>query len=171
MGRQFQVYLLPPDVARLLETMRKKVGLRLLSNRSLAPEPAEIQSPVQTELGITRADCLLVPNLSVPIKLNHVEKQGHWIIDTLHSEVIEFSGCHFDGKTLKRGRLFYDAGFYKADRWQDKSSRFLNWAETLFRAVKKSLRRVPNLDAYVGEGAEHWRSAGGAFVSLAIKGQ
>lgn len=114
---------------------------------------------------------MLAPDLSVPITLDHIERQGCWVINTLHSEVIEFSGCHFDGKTLKRGRLFYDSGFYKADRWEEKSSHFQKWAEALFRAVKRSLKRVPALDAYVGEDADRWCSAGGVFVSIAVKGQ
>jgi hypothetical protein len=171
MGRQFQVYLLPADAARILDLVRQKTGVRLISSRSLGSEPAEIESPVQSELGVSRVDCLLVPDLSVPIKLDHLEKQDNWVINTLHSEVVEFSGCHFDGKTLKKGRFFYDAGFYDADQWQEKSPRFLDWAEGLFRAVKKSLKRAPSLDAYVGEDAELWRSRGGGFVSLAIKGQ
>src|SRR5262249_51518887 len=114
MGKQFQVYLLPTDAAILVETLHERVAFRLLSTRSSRPEPVEAESPVLTESGFTRADCLLVPDLSVSIKLDYIEKQALWVINTLHSEVIEFSGCHFDGQTLKRGRFFYDPGFYGA---------------------------------------------------------
>jgi hypothetical protein len=105
------------------------------------------------------------------IKLDSIEKQGYWSVNTLFSEVIEFSGCYFDGKTLKRGRFFYESGFYDAQQWRDKSSRFLEWSEAMFRAAKKPLKRISSLDAYVGEDAERWRSAGGLLVALAIKNQ
>jgi hypothetical protein len=164
MGKQFQVYLLPSDAVTLIETLRQKVGLRLLSSRSPRREPVEIESPILSQVG-----CLLVPDLSVSIKLDHIEKQGYWNVNTLFSEVLEFSGCHFDEKALKRGRLFYDSGFYNAEHWQEKSARFLAWAETVFRTAKKTLKRVPSLDAYVGEDAKHWRSKGGVFVELAIR--
>ena len=170
MGKQFQVYLLPSDAARMIEILRRKVGLYLLSRRSSGPKPIEIESPILTDGDFNHIGCLLVPDLSVSIKLDRIEKQGYWSINTLFSEAIEFSGCHFDKKTIKRGRLFYDPGFYEAEHWQDKSTHFLKWADTVFRTAKKSLKRVPNLDSYIGEEADHWHSKGGVFVAMAIKG-
>src|SRR5690349_2056032 len=108
MGRQFQVYLLPSDAARLIEILRQDVGLKLLATQSLAPQAVETLAPVQTEAGFTRLDCLLVPNDPISINLDYLEKQGRWSVNTLLSEVVELSGCHFDKKTLKRGRFFYD---------------------------------------------------------------
>ncbi len=171
MGKQFQIYLLPSDAITLLIRLRQKVDIRMLASRSVGQDPVEIESPVQTDGGIPRVECLLVPDLSVRIKLDYIENQDHWSVNTLCSEVVEVSGCHFDEKTLKRGRFFYDSGFYNASHWADKSPRFLEWSETLFRAAKKSLKRVSSLDAYVGEDADHWLSTGGIFVRLAIKGQ
>lgn len=171
MGKQFQLYLLPSDSDILIKKLRQEVGLHLLARRSARSEPVEVESPVRTEAGFTRADCVLVSEIPPTIKLDHIEKQGYWSINSLFSEVVEFTGCHFDGKTLKLGRFFYDSGFYDDDRWQEKSPRFLDWADKLFKTAKKSLKRIPSLDAYVGADAEHWRSSGGVFVHLAIKGQ
>jgi hypothetical protein len=169
MGRQFQVYLLPSDAVRLIKLLRQEVGLRLLASRSPGPHPIDLESPVHTEAGFTRIDCLLTPDDSISVKSAHLEKQGHWSVNTLFSEVVEFSGCHFDERTLKRGRLFYDSGFYKDEHWHDKSPYFLKWAETLFKTAKKSLKRDSHLDAYVGEDAGRWHRSGGAFVALSIK--
>jgi hypothetical protein len=169
MGKQFQVYLLPSDADQLVERLRHELGLTLFASRSSRPEPVEGASSVRIVSGLARVDCLLAPDLLVPIKLDYVEKQRYWSINTLFSEVVEFSGCHFDGKTLKRGRFFYDRGFYSAERWQEKSPDFLAWAEKLFRTTKKSLKRVSTLDAYVGEDAELWRSGGGVFTSFSRK--
>lgn len=172
MGKQFQIYLLPSDTARLVDELRQKVGIRLLAVRSPGPEAVEGELPIRTELRLAPLKCLLAPDLSIPIeiKLDYIEKQGYWIVDALFSDVIEFSGCYFDEKTLQRGRFFCDPGFFDAEQWKEKSPRFLEWADRLFRTAKKSLKRVPGLDAYVGVDAEQWRSSGGVFVELAIKG-
>jgi hypothetical protein len=169
MGRQFQVYLLPSDAVRLLEVLRQEVGLRLLASRSPEPKPIEAESPVQTSAGYTRVDCLIAPADLITVKLELLEKQNSWSVNTLFSEVIEFSGCHYDKTTLKRGRLFYDTGFYRSEVWQEKSKYFLNWAETIFKTAKKSLKRSASLDAYIGKDADHWHSIGGEFVALSIK--
>jgi hypothetical protein len=111
-------------------------------------------------------DCLIAPADLITVKLDPLEKQGCWSVNTLFSEVIEFNACHYDKTTLKRGRLFYDTGFYKSDLWQEKSKHFLNWAETAFKAAKKSLKRSPSLDAYIGKDADRWHSIGGRICSI-----
>lgn len=169
MGRQFQVYLLPSDAVRLVEVLRQQIKIRLLASRSPGSQAIEIQSPVQTSAGYTRMDCLLAPDEMIIVKVDHLEKQGHWTVNTLFSEVIEFSGCHFNNKTLKRGRLFYDTGFYNGKQWEEKSPRFLKWAEIVFKTTKKSLERVASLDAYIGEDAKDWYSSGGVLIPLSIK--
>src|SRR4051794_3793668 len=115
MGRQFQVYLLPSDAVRLLEVLRQEVGFRLLASRSPEPRPIEIDSPVQMSAGYARLDCLIAPADLITVRLDPLEKQGCWSVNTLFSEVIEFNGCHYDKKTLKPARLFYDTGFYKSE--------------------------------------------------------
>ena len=171
MGRQFQVYLLPSDAVRLVEIIRDKVALRLLASRSSQQDPVEIESPILTQGGFTRADCLLAP-IAASLQIRYVDKQSYWYVDTLFSEAIEFKACHFDEKTIKRGRLYYDQGFYNVQgKWQDKSPDFLTWAEKVFRTAKKTLERDPSLEAYVGRDAQRWRAAGGVFIDLAIKGQ
>ena len=169
MGRQFRIYLLPSDAVRLIEVLRQEVGLRLFASRSPGPQPMETDSPVQTDAGFTRVDCLLAPDYAISVKLAHLPKQNFWIVNTLFSEVVEFSGCHFNEKTLKSGRLFYDKGFYRAEQWQEKSPRFLKWADIVFQTAKRSIRRITSLDAYIGEDAERWHSAGGVLVTLSVK--
>jgi hypothetical protein len=169
MGRQFQIYLLPSDAVRLIEVLRSEIGLNLLASRSPTPMPAKVVLPTQIHAGFTRVDCLLVPDDSASLRTEFLEKQNQWIINTLFSEVIEVRGCHFDEKTLKRGRFFYDTRFYQSQLRQEKSPIFLRWAEHIFKTAKKFLTRVSDLEAYVGPDAERWRSAGGAFVALSIK--
>jgi hypothetical protein len=169
MARQFQLYLLPSDGVRLIEILRQKAGLRLLASRSPESKAPEIETPVHTSAGVTSVDCLLVPGDTSSVKLNRIEKQNQWSVDTLFSEAIQFTGCHFDGRTLKRGRFFYDSGFYQGQEWKEKSQPFLEWAEIIFKTAKKNLTRVASLDAYVGEDARQWHMAGGVLVALSVK--
>jgi hypothetical protein len=172
MGKQFQVYLLGSDAVALIQTLRQKTDVHLVASRSSDPEPVELELPLRTQEGLSREDCLLAPSLPGALKLDHISSQGYWVVNTLFSEAIEFRGCHFDERTLKRGRFFYDRGFYKkAGHWQEKSPAFLKWAETVFATAKKSLTYIKGLDAYVGRDAERWHATGGLFVSLSIKGR
>ena len=171
MGRQFQIYLLPSDATKLIDVLKQKVELRLLSSRSTTSEPHEMNSPILTEEGTTRADCLITP-IHASIKTEYREGQNLWLVDTLISEAIEFDACYFDGTSIKRGRMYYQPGFYDGNGvWQNKSPEFLSWAGTIFRTAKNFLKRDKALDAYVGEDAYRWRSGGGVFIVLALKGQ
>ncbi len=175
MGRQFQIYLLPSDAVRVVETLRQRLTVRLLSRRSDNANPVEMESPiVSTQANYTGIDCLLVESLHYSIKMHHVETQRYWSVDTSLSEAIEFTGCFLrpDKKSFDRGRLFFNAGYYNdVGKWQEKSPHFLKWADAVFKAAKRSLKRYPNLDAYVGQDAERWRAEGGVFIKMAIKGR
>lgn len=171
MGKQFQVYLLPSDAEKLIENLRGKVNLTLIAPRSERPSHVEVSSPLVVHGGFTRADCLLAPDLSASVRMEHVAKQDYWSVDTLESEVIEFEACYFDEKTIKRGRLFYDPGFYRERAWVNKSEKFLSWAERVFTLSRKLLNRHPELNAYVGQDAESWRRTGGVFVEFAASGK
>jgi hypothetical protein len=171
MAKQFSVYLLPSDSTRLLGELRPKINVGLAARHSCVSDLKKVNSPILTEAGFSRIDCLLVPDKRATVKLDYIEGQDQWIVNTLFSEVIEFTGCHFDGKTLKRGRLFFDQGFYKTGQWHEKSSSFLSWADSIFKMTKKMLRRDPSLNAYVGQDAEAWGTSGGVFIALAIKGK
>jgi hypothetical protein len=171
MGRQVQIYLLPSDAVKLIAILKQKADLRLLSGHSTTSEPHEVDSPILTAGGTTRADCLIAP-IRASIRAEYIESQNLWSVDTLVSEVIELTACYFDGTSIKRGRMYYQVGFYNGNGvWQDKSPEFLSWAEMIFRTAKRFLKRDKALDAYVGEDAYRWRASGGLFIDLAIKGK
>jgi hypothetical protein len=171
MGRQFQIYLLPSDAAKLVDILKQGVELRLLSARSITSAWSEIDSPILTEGRVTRADCLISP-MRASIRMKHIEGQNLWSVDTLVSEVIEFKACYFDGTSIKRGRMYYHAGFYDGNgAWRNKSPEFLSWAGRIFKIAKHFLKRDKALDAYIGKDAYQWRSSGGVFIELAIQGK
>jgi len=100
------------------------------------------------------------------IILKEVPAQNYWTVDTLRSPVIELDRCFFDGKIIRRGRLFYDAGYYDdSGKWTGKSTKFVEWATEIFKLIKKSAKRNAKLGAYFGMHAEKWLSkAPGAVV-------
>ena len=106
MGRQFQVYLLPSDTLKLINLLRHEFELHTLTSRMIEPQLTEAVPILRTEDHFTRVDCLLVPNSSAEIKLDYLERQKLWSINTLFSEVVEFSGCHFGEETLKTRPFF-----------------------------------------------------------------
>lgn len=170
MGKQIQLYLVPEDISEFEAVMQQK-GVAILRRYSSESKPevagtAVFRTPESTGVDgflVRREDLEVVASRSVP-------EQAHWVVDALRSPVIEFSGCNFDGKILKRGRLFYDTGFYETSGlWVDKPQVFQDWAKDVFKFARKIFPKDENLGAYVGSNARHWQSTSqGTFVSLSF---
>lgn len=175
MSRQFDVFILPSDANSLVEGIRSRFGLQVSRrySRSLL-EQVEITSPVLVDslwlksTGATSIECCLTP-LGGRIERRYYEKPNHWVVDS-YSEMMEFSGCDFDGWTLMVGRFYYETAFVRNLEWVKKGPGFLKWADAVFRYTKKTLRRDKQLDAYVGKDADAFRQAGGVFTRDAARG-
>jgi hypothetical protein len=170
MGKQIQIYLAPQDVIDF-ELALKSRGAVILRRSSPERRPAisgtaRVQTPEATGVDgyIARADDI------EHVSLRAVPAQSVWAVDSLRSPVIEFFGCHFDQKTLKRGRLFYDPGFYDAKgTWVEKPKDFEDWAKDIFKLARKMFKKDSKLDAYIGPEAKEWQSkAQVSFVSLSF---
>ena len=164
------LYLMPEDVIDFELTLRSNDAtiLRRLSpeRRPVISDTAIIQTPESTGV-----DAFLVRAVDIEdVSLRVVPGREYWTVDSLRSPVIEFFGCHFDGKTLKRGRLFYDKGYYDAaGAWFDKPRDFNSWAKDIFRIARKMFKKDPELDAYVGPKAREWHSKShGGLVSVSF---
>jgi len=170
MSKQIQIYLAPEDVIEF-ERVLKLIGVLILERTSRLARPVLLEAIEAKREEANGLDNYLVRSDQLDSVLTRaVPKQGCWTIDSLHSPVIEFSGCHFDGKTLKRGRLFYDEGYYD-DRgiWIDKPDQFLLTGKEIFRLARQMFRKDRSLDAYVGPKAGEWRERSqGAFVPLSF---
>ena len=170
MGKQMQIYLAPEDVAEF-ETALKSRGLVILRRSSSRAQPVISDTAKVQKAETTAIDGYIVKASDIEhVSMRAVSKEAHWTVDALRSPVIEFFGCHFDGKTLKRGRLFYDQGFYdSAGAWVDKPKDFDALAKDVFKFARKTFPKDPNLDAYVGPKAREWQlKSHGAFVSLSF---
>ncbi len=94
----------------------------------------------------------------------YVDTQDHWTVQCLPSPVIQSDGCFFDGKILRRTRMYYTDGSYdQSGTWVQKSEGFRKWAAAVFRATKKCLRRMDG--EYIGPAAARWlENSGGKLV-------
>jgi hypothetical protein len=166
MGRQFRFYLSPSDIERIIKMLREEFGARFLSHAGPSSAPVDAGTIFRTsEEGIMSVDLNITMPGNASVRTWYAEKRKEWLIDS-DSEVIEFSGCYFQGSVLQIGRFYYQTNFVVGNEFRDKSSAFVRWAEQVFRATKKDLTYSPKMMAYVGEDAMRWRKDGGRFASL-----
>jgi len=160
MGHQVNFYIDPADTVALEKQLEKLGPLRILHSRSPRPEPRIVESVNVEENGEPWLFLYLVRPEDLPaVVTREVPAQGHWKIDVHESPVVEFQRCFFDGKILRRGRVYYLDGFYDAqNQWQDKPAAFRTWAKAVLANTKKALKKH---DAdYIGPGAEKWLASG-----------
>lgn len=167
MSKQFRFYLLPSDIEALVAELRTRVGVRIIQTPSLSLKPVELNSSMNNRTS-RKSDsvyvrcCLTAPN-GADVRMRFYPTQSHWII-TDESEVIEFSGCDYNGSVLMIGRFYFQNDMLIDDTIWPKRKEFTEWADRIFRTAKKLLHRSKALDAYIGEDAEKWRSDGGRFA-------
>lgn len=159
MGHQVTVVLTPDDLRYLEKALAQSGEFRVLSYTSSFARPGVLQTialPAEERPWLTVF--LTRPEDLSEVHFREVPKQHYWTVDSLRSPVIELSRPYFDSQTIRAGRLFYDDAFYDAaGKRIQKSEAFLQWAENVFSVVKKSLRRDPELKAYIGPDAQSWR--------------
>ncbi|MRG93614.1 hypothetical protein [Polyangium spumosum] len=168
MGHQSGFYLTPKDKADLEQRLREKTDFIILLDESPTASPRVVDS-----LNFSEPDnpwwskYLARPEDLDKITTRHVKTQGYWTVEYLFSPVLEFSGCFFDGKILRRGRVYYVDGFYGPDGgWVEKSEAFRKWARMVHTTIKKSLkRRDSQYVEYIGADAQAWVDAGGQLVN------
>jgi hypothetical protein len=168
MGKQIQIYLVPEDVTEF-ESALKSMAAVILKRSSPKTQPVISETARLQTTETVRIDGYIARICDLEhVSMRAIPEQAHWTVDALHSPVMEFFGCHFDGKTLKRGRLFYDQGFHDAAGvWIDKPKDFDAFAKNVFKLARKMFINDLNLHAYVGPKAREWQSEShGAFVSF-----
>jgi hypothetical protein len=155
MGRQIQLYLTPADLADFETSLRSKIEFVALEYRSDGPRPLVTPTFLVKEMGKTWLTLFLARPADLnTLELHEVSAQKYWTLDVLKDPIVEFSRPYFNGTLFRRGRLYYQTGDYATDgTWVEKPELFLEWAESLFKAAKKSLRRSADLDAYLGREA------------------
>jgi hypothetical protein len=169
MSSQVNFFLTPVDQLLLEQRLKKECPVVFLGIPLEQPAPRLLSTLEVARYGEEWLTVFLAhPDSLGALVFDHVPKQGYWLVDDERSPVIELSRCFYDGKVLKRGRLYYIKGFYdEAGRWVDKPADFLAWAKKVFSVTRKGLRRDAELFSYIGQDAEEKRQKEGLqFVSL-----
>jgi hypothetical protein len=162
MGHQINFFLGPNDHAELEMRLREAGELVVLHVRSPTPEPRQVDNTNFTEDGKQWLFLYLVrPDDLSAVRTREVAAQRYWSVDDLRSPVIELTRCYYNGKILRRGRLYFVDGYYGAeDQWVEKPEEFKAWANRLFAAARKTLTFDKNLGAHIGPEAEQMRLDG-----------
>jgi hypothetical protein len=98
--------------------------------------------------------------------MRHIPARREWTVDVDASPVIEVTGCSFDGRRLRRGRVYYVDGFYDENKaWREKNGAFLKWAKQVLSETRRVLK--PHGTDYIGAEASSWlRSTGGSLTVM-----
>ncbi|HEV2277429.1 MAG TPA: hypothetical protein VGS02_04600 [Acidobacteriaceae bacterium] len=171
MSRQFQLYLLPAEVEWLVSQLRSKFDLRLLQEHSPTSKSVELDSPLRCCSATpkwnahTDVRCYIAKATGADVRMWYASKRAEWLLAD-ESEVIEFSGCKFDGTSLADGRFYLQTEKLVGDAIIPKRPEFLTWADRVFRTTKRLLFRSEALHAYLGPATVQWWRDGGQLVSL-----
>src|SRR6185437_5668416 len=174
MSRQFRFYLLPPQIEELVSALKGEFDFRIIATRSQTREPTELDSVLQaierngSGPSSSHVNCYLVPFFESPPLTKYAPRMKDWFIEDARSEVIQLSGCDYDGDKLRIGRFYFQANYVNNAMTELIPHRqvFLKWGEKLFRAAKHQLHYSRDLEAYTDEESELWRQRGGQFVAL-----
>jgi hypothetical protein len=167
MGRQVNFFFLPQDLNECEGRIRQLGPVVFFESRSQSAAPELLENTVINEMGKTWLDIYLALPEHLPlVKLREVKAQGWYSVEESTSPVIELSRCYFDGKILRRGRLYYNESYYAEDgQLITKPNDFTNWARKVLKVAVKGLLKDPNTSSYVGRGASLWREQEkGSFV-------
>lgn len=171
MSKQCRVFLLPTDIERLLEQLRLRAKVKVIARKSPSMNPVDLTSPFSgyvsqvTSTNFLHLDCLLIPSASSEVRMRYLAKQNQWVVSE-SSEAVEFTGCDYDGRILRPGRLYFQTDQALGEDIWPKRAEFLRWADQLLQITKAALRRSAVLNAYVGTDAAAWEHDGGRFEQM-----
>lgn len=140
MGRQFNYYCLPEDLAEIQSIVFSQTGGQLYAVKKeegthrLVPE--DCFALERQRMGKETLLLLLLP----PATMSHVVYAGSWL-DTANSHVIEVGRCYTDGSMLRAGRFWYEPKTFVDGVSGEKPHDFVSWAQTVFRLTKALLQR------------------------------
>ncbi len=164
-GHELNFYMLPEDTIIVQEQLMNLASMKILQARSPTHNPAAVPSLDYREDGKQLLSLFLAREQDLAeIVMHYVDVQNYWTIDALRSPVIEFTGCFYDGKILRRGRVYYVEGYHEQGRgWIEKSTQFDLWAKMILDTMKKTLKR--HVSDYIGPKAQSWvETSGGKLI-------
>jgi len=156
MGHQINFFAASEDFTYIEQEIRRIEPLAVLHSRSNTATPRSVPSVDLQDDSQQWLFFYLVRESDLPMVVTeHVPAQGYWTIDALRSPVVEFDRCYFDGRILRRGRVYYVDGFFgSGEAWVEKPEGFRLWAKAILKTIKKCLTKRGS--DYIGDGALRW---------------
>jgi hypothetical protein len=156
MGHQVNYFLVPKDISELEASIQRLEPMVVLHHRSVTATPRVLPSVEFREDGQRLLFyCLVRASDLSQVITKFVKAQGYWTVDVLRSPVVEFDSCYFDGKIIRRGRLYYNDGFFNLDEtWIEKPESFRFWAKAVMKVTKKAMCK--HGADYIGHNALAW---------------
>jgi hypothetical protein len=165
-GHQVNFFITPDD-ARMIETeLKAEHPLVIIDDISTSAAPSVVDTAAVEDRTGPRLFFHMVrgPDLR-SVVMKHVPARGEWAVDVLDSPAIEYTRSFFDGRVLRRGRLYYvDRHDGEDGTLIDKSAVFREWARLVLEKTRKLLKRQGT--DYIGPHAKAWlESSGGKLVA------
>ena len=128
MGRQLGIYFTKEDCQKFLDFAKTTGNVVALPWRSPTSDFASIETIDDKNFGFF----LFNRGVSSNLVTRHVTQQGYYVIDSLQSSVIEFSGSSIRDNTMFPGRIWADFTFLNKERTAllPKEPEFSEWYDT-----------------------------------------
>lgn len=165
MGKQTTFYMLDRDEAELRSFVEKQGGM-LFPYAADMPNQGGLEELPQIGQKFAFSVSLWSPDCKEPM-WKYIPQQKYYVIDSLRSEVVEWSRSYKSEKGLVRGRFFCEPSFWNLPEQVkiEKSVQFLNFFKKLETWVKSNGRKNPQGD-YVLPSAIEYLKDGGNLAQL-----
>ena len=158
MGRQINFYLTAEDEVAFEEHLKKAGDFVAIRWKSDKPEPVVVDLSAQKSVLSLR---LVLPQHLAKVSMQPILTRREYSIDGLVSPVVEYSRCPQEDRLIRRGRLYFQEGYFDAaGKWVAKDEAFISWARRLRETARRFFNKRRIGFFYLGEGAEKARAEG-----------
>lgn len=167
MGKQVNFFMMPKDLAVFGEYLRQNGGddVKILPEKFRSPKMLIVPNVTidDDQLGL----CITKSSYMSQIVIEYFESTDFWVVNTLLSPVIELTKSYYNGQILRRGRLYFMAGFFDVQgNWVTKGTAFEKWGDKLLRWIRKNYQRHPENHFYFGEHAWEWHKGNQGAIGV-----
>ena len=165
MGRQVNFYMLPEDELIFLTFLFGNPNIVFINTTSSTYEPQFI-SNIEAFLDNNKTQTLIYnkqfeigPNIiRAHRKTIYNSETGSYTetdqvfykIDLINGPFIEYSRCKQKNNTLFSGRIWAEMYYLQQGKLIHKGDDFVNWYEQVARWLRKNLKKIREVDGYLG---------------------
>lgn len=165
---QINFFMHPDDLLEFEQVLGDARQVSFIQEPLQSEIPVLVDSLINNVGGSTWLRAYVVRKPDYPkISSYFVKGQGYWLIDEKRSPVVEIMRSFFDGKIVRRGRLYYCTGYFDdKENWLEKDADFVSWGKQLTTLIRRKYTRDKETGYYIGPHAYRWKiETGGAFIS------